>query len=219
MDEKSRPSSRGEGTRDALVAAATLVFARAGFETANLRGIAELAGVNPALIGYHFGNKQGLYLAVFAQRVAQMRQGLEPHWEQIQQALAGPAEQPRERCLEPLLGLVDGIAANIVLEHSAWGELMAREQQSPTAAFELLYEGIISPNLRLLTALLQRLRPGDGPEQLRLIAGSIISQVLVFRNARIPVMRHLDWAVIGDRELAVVRAMMRRNTQLLVLGD
>jgi AcrR family transcriptional regulator len=42
-----------------------VVFARAGFGSAKLREIAEAADVNPALIGYHFHTKEGLYLAAF----------------------------------------------------------------------------------------------------------------------------------------------------------
>jgi len=216
-----KTSPRGETTREALLEAATVVFAREGFPAANLRGIAERAGVNPALIGYHFQNKEGLYLAVFTQWVANMRACLEPAWAVIAQALDGPEPQgpPETVYLEPLLALVDGMVAHIVMEHPAWGELMVREQQSPSAAFDILFEGIIGPNQRALVALLQRLRPGFEGEKVRLIAGMIVSQVLVFRNARLPLMRLMDWAKVGPRELDAVRALIRRNTQLLVLGD
>ena len=218
MDERPKLPTRGETTREALLEAATVVFAREGFPAANLRGIAEAAGVNPALIGYHFHNKEGLYLAVFSQWVARMRTVLEPVWATIERVLAGP-ENSREACLEALLALVDGMVAHIVMEHPSWGELMVREQQSPSAAFEVMFEGLIGPNQRALVALLQRLQPGSDLERVRLIAAMIVSQALVFRNARLPMMRLMDWPKVGPRELDAVRALIRRNTQLLVLGD
>ena len=216
MDEKPKASPRGETTRDALLEAATLAFAKDGFEAANLRGIAELAGVNPALIGYHFHNKEGLYLAVFAQRVASLREVLEPLWARIASALEAGGS---EGFMDLLLSLVDGMATHVVMEHPSFGELMAREQQSPTAAFELLFDGIISPNQQAFIALIQRLRPEFELEKVRLITGMIVSQVLVFRSVRMPLMRLMTWTEIGDRELAAIRALIRRNTQLLILGD
>ena len=41
------------------------MFSRLGYEGASNRVLASTAGVNQALIAYHFGSKQGLYLAVF----------------------------------------------------------------------------------------------------------------------------------------------------------
>lgn len=51
-------------TRDAILRAARTLFAERGYERTGLRGIAEAAGVHPALIHYHFGSKQQLYREV-----------------------------------------------------------------------------------------------------------------------------------------------------------
>ena len=56
-------STRGDTTREALIRAAIEIFGRDGFGAASTRAISESAGVNQALIGYHFGGKPGLYLA------------------------------------------------------------------------------------------------------------------------------------------------------------
>ncbi|MBL0210470.1 MAG: TetR family transcriptional regulator [Holophagaceae bacterium] len=47
-----------------LVEAATLLFAEKGFDGVGLREIALKAQANSAMVGYHFGGKEGLYLAV-----------------------------------------------------------------------------------------------------------------------------------------------------------
>ncbi|MDR0498603.1 MAG: TetR family transcriptional regulator [Holophagales bacterium] len=47
-----------------LMEAAILAFAEKGFDGAGVRQIARDAKVNPAMIAYHFGNKEGMYEAV-----------------------------------------------------------------------------------------------------------------------------------------------------------
>ena len=51
-------------TREALIDAAELIFARDGFAGASLREIMRDADANPAAVHYHFGGKDGLLEAV-----------------------------------------------------------------------------------------------------------------------------------------------------------
>jgi TetR/AcrR family transcriptional regulator len=53
-----------EATREALLASATGLFADRGFAGATVDAIAVRAGVNKAMINYHFQGKQGLYTAI-----------------------------------------------------------------------------------------------------------------------------------------------------------
>ena len=53
-----------QATRRALQEAATALFARRGFAGATADRIARRAGVNKAMINYHFGGKRGLYTAI-----------------------------------------------------------------------------------------------------------------------------------------------------------
>jgi AcrR family transcriptional regulator len=52
------------GTREALLAAGTELFAERGYDGVPVSAIAEKAGVNKAMINYHFGGKRRLYLAI-----------------------------------------------------------------------------------------------------------------------------------------------------------
>src|SRR3989449_9953158 len=52
------------GTREALLAAGTELFAERGYEGVPVSAIAQNAGVNKAMINYHFGGKRKLYLAI-----------------------------------------------------------------------------------------------------------------------------------------------------------
>jgi len=51
-------------SRSRLLEAAIPLFAEKGFSAVSIRELAEKAGVNSALISYHFGGKEGLYNAV-----------------------------------------------------------------------------------------------------------------------------------------------------------
>lgn len=55
-------------TADAILDAAEAVFSELGFAGATTRAIAEMAGVNLALIHYHFGTKEQLFDAAFSRR-------------------------------------------------------------------------------------------------------------------------------------------------------
>lgn len=60
-------TDRGAAQRDKILIAAKHLFARQGFGSTGVRQIAEQAGVNPAMINYYFGTKQGLLDAVLGQ--------------------------------------------------------------------------------------------------------------------------------------------------------
>lgn len=62
--EKLTPQRRRQQTRDVLIAAATEVFARRGFEGAALEEIAETAGFTRGAIYKNFQDKEDLFFAV-----------------------------------------------------------------------------------------------------------------------------------------------------------
>jgi TetR/AcrR family transcriptional regulator len=74
-DERQRDAER---SRQRLIAAALEEFAAKGYAGARVKDIAARAGLNPQLITYYFGGKQGLY------------QALQEHWEQLESGFADP---------------------------------------------------------------------------------------------------------------------------------
>src|SRR5207302_4886288 len=62
--EKLTPQRRRQQTRDVLIAAATEVFARRGYEGASLEEIAETAGFTRGAIYKNFDGKEDLFFAV-----------------------------------------------------------------------------------------------------------------------------------------------------------
>jgi AcrR family transcriptional regulator len=51
------------GTREAILDAARRAFTEHGYQHATIRGVADLAGVDPALVHHYFGTKQDLFVA------------------------------------------------------------------------------------------------------------------------------------------------------------
>src|SRR2546429_9142361 len=59
-------------TRDALLAAGTELFAERGYDGVPVWAVAQKAGVNKAMISYHFGGKRKLYRAIVSATFGEM---------------------------------------------------------------------------------------------------------------------------------------------------
>lgn len=222
------PTARrqGDSTREALILAAIDVFGRYGFDGASTRAIAEAAGVNQALIGYHFGGKSGLYLAAFEHIASIMQQRLGPIVTAIHAELEAAPSDPgasaiSERCLAAIHRLTDGLVAILSSDVSAaWARLIIREQQSPSEGFDILYNAFMSRVLDTIGMLIGRIRDTDPASiETRLTVLTIIGQALVFRAARAAVMRQTEWQTLGHDELALIQATIRNNTTAILMQE
>ncbi|MFH8837207.1 TetR family transcriptional regulator [Streptomyces sp. NPDC017868] len=62
---RTRGRPRGNPpTRESIVSAARALFLERGYKRTTVRAVAAAAGVDPALIAYHFGSKKGLFADV-----------------------------------------------------------------------------------------------------------------------------------------------------------
>jgi len=73
-----RPAGRpADKVKDALLQSARELFLKKEFKAVAVRQIAERAGVNPAMVNYYFGSKQGLYLAMVDDVLQSLQQDLQ----------------------------------------------------------------------------------------------------------------------------------------------
>ena len=94
-------------------------------------------------------------------------------------------------------------------ELHAWSRIIAREQQDPTAAFEMIYQGFMEPILRLLTALVGAASGNNlQGEAARLRAIFFMGQVLVFVTAPGTTGRYLDWKALDEKQRNAIRAQL-----------
>ncbi|MFD6698193.1 MULTISPECIES: CerR family C-terminal domain-containing protein [unclassified Microbacterium] len=184
----ARPT--GDETRHALLATATIAFARDGFHAVSTRRIAQDAQINQALIGYHFGGKDGLYHAVLAQAAAEVGAIAAPLLDDIAEALArGRAEQVGAATADFATTMV---AALLRPESADPMQLILREQQNPSTSFDALLDGFMDRLATTLTAAAARLHPEGSAQTHRLTALSVMGQVLIFRTAHAVALRQLD---------------------------
>ena len=138
VDEKTT-----QDARDKLLSAGTELFAVQGFAGVSIRELATAAGVNSALISYHFGGKAGLYEAV----VTAQYERLVGKFEAIAASTAPMEEKIRM--------YADVIRRNHTEDQPLMARLIQGELTSPTACLENVVRkytvriaGIISGVLR-----------------------------------------------------------------------
>ena len=138
VDEKTT-----QDARDKLLSAGTELFAVQGFAGVSIRELATAAGVNSALISYHFGGKAGLYEAV----VTAQYERLVGKFETIAASTATMEEKIRM--------YADVIRRNHTEDQPLMARLIQGELTSPTACLENVVRkytvriaGIISGVLR-----------------------------------------------------------------------
>ena len=213
---------RGEATREALLEAGLQLFAKLGYHAASSRALAEAAGVNQALIGYHFGGKEGLYLAVFERIGESVTARLGPAADGLEQLLAEDAgAADREQLLGGLLRLIDqAIELYTSPETAPWAMLIVREQQNPSPAFDIVWNHFMSRLAGALGGLVGAIRgePADS-EQNRLMVLTVLSQVLVFRVARETVLRLLGWDEIGEPQIEAIRRRLHSNLRSMLIEE
>jgi AcrR family transcriptional regulator len=224
--EAESPSlpGRSDELRLRLLEAAIEVFGRHGFEGASTRTLAKAAGVNLQAIPYHFGGKEGLYLAVADHIGARIQAHVGPTAMKIRTRLVAQPDGQRlapQEARQLLIALLEAAAGLMVGEESsAWARFIIREQMEPTEAFERLYGKVMAPLLetaRQLVGALLDVDPDSDAVRLRTIA--LIGQILVLRVARAAALRQLGWEKIGAAEFAAIRAMIGDTVAALAPHD
>ncbi len=204
---------------DRLLDTAVDHFGRGGIDGASTRAIAAAAGMAMSSITYHYGSKQGLYLAAARHIADQIGKRMAP-------ALA--ASQTRSRGGEgpgaasaAFLVVIDRFAEMMMHpESSGWARFIVREQIDPTEAFDVLYGGVMGPLLDHLSALIVRIGGGrfDSAEA-RLKTLAIIGPALVLRVARATLLRATGWTDIDTAGAAAIRDIIRTHTETILTGN
>lgn len=164
-------------TRERVIAAAAQVFADKGFRRATVRAIVARAGVNLNAVNYHFGDKEGLYRAVWETLCSEPEVG-----DPFAEASGG---------LDPAVRLGAFVRAFLRLgvarrhESSPISRLMAMELAEPTAALDMLVERFIRPRFDLLAGIVKEIG-GERltPAQVELSTESILGQCVHMVHSR-----------------------------------
>ena len=192
-------------------------FGRQGLEGASTRVIAAAARTAMSSITYHYGGKEGLYLAA-ARRISELitaRMGA-----RLAQAAEPDALSPQQAVAQ-VTAFADGFLAMMLDPESApWARFIVREQMEPTPAFEVLWGQFMQAVSDYLVKLV--LRAGNGRWKLaeaRVRAVALIGQVLVFRVSRATALRVNGWEAIGAPEAAEIRRVLHAHIRAILTAS
>ena len=173
---KSKPPVMPEDTRSKLLDAAGEVFAESGFQAATVREICSCAGVNIALVNYHFGDKLELYTEVLRHSVGAAGNGI------INQAIR--AEGPPEEAFRELIHAM--LLRVCRADRPEWHyRLMMHEFAQPTPAMASVINETMRPVYDRFRELIGSMLdlPQDH-DQVRMATHSVIAQVVHYAHAR-----------------------------------
>jgi AcrR family transcriptional regulator len=163
-----------DNTRARLLDAAGQVFAETGYQAATVRQICAHAGVNIALVNYHFGDKLELYTEVLRHSTGAAKNEI------IQKCSDAPPEEALRVLIGAMLERVCGA------DRPGWHyRLMVHELAQPTPAMAKVIDETMRPiydRFRGLIGALLRL-PADHDET-RLCTHSVIAQIVHYAHSR-----------------------------------
>ncbi len=173
---KTKTPALSDDTRSKLIDAAGQVFSESGFQAATVREICARAGVNIALVNYHFGDKLELYTEVLRHSVGASGNGI------INQAIASVA--PPEAAFRELIQAM--LLRVCRADRPGWHfRLMMHEIAQPTPAMANVIDETMRPvydRFRELISVMIDLPPDH--DTVRLATHSVIGQVVHYAHAR-----------------------------------
>jgi len=165
-----------EATRKRLLDAAAEVFAEVGYHRATVRDICSRAGVNGALVNYHFGDKLELY--------TQVLQGLFSASKIEAVRAAFNQKAPPETILRDVVkARLRGVAAS---DQKGWlFRILTHEIAQPTPAMARIINTVSRPLYNQMCEIIGTLTGlPAADEKTRLCAHSIMGQVMFYVLAR-----------------------------------
>ncbi len=160
-------------SRERILAVAEEVFLVSGFDGVSIRQLTEAAGVNIALVNYHFGSKRNLYLEALRHKFSAVS---EMKCAQLQQQLAALEEPGLPQVVSAYVTLYLGSDEDAQATQK-FLKLISRHLADDDDAMELLFAELIAPIHLLVRNALGQICPEMGDEKLSLCIGSMTGQI------------------------------------------
>ena len=181
------------GSKEQLLTTAIRMFGQSGYDAVSTRNLAEAAGVNVALINYHFGGKQELYIGAIDHIVGIVQPRLSVIEEMARQAQTVAGDDP-QRQATLIAQLVDNVLT-LFFETPALHDaipFVLRELFMPGPHFERLYDALPRRLHELMTGLVAWIT-GLPPEsdQAKIRTHAVVGQIIVFHLGRTILLKRL----------------------------
>lgn len=178
-------------TKKRLLDTAEILFAQKGFDAVSVRELTAAAKCNMGAINYHFNGKKNLYLEVFRSRWVPRELSM---YDRLKRTLAGLKRPSPARVIQAVgRAYLEGPLSDEELRRHR--QLIIREINNPTEAFEIAADKTLRPLFKYLQKHLKPYLPGHlDEESLTLDIMSIFGILLYFNYSRPMISR-----VIGRR--------------------
>ncbi|MCG8494010.1 MAG: CerR family C-terminal domain-containing protein [Sneathiellales bacterium] len=192
---------------DRLIEAAGPLFADQPFNAVSTREIAKAAGVNLSAISYHFGNKEGLYEAVFhriIEDLAPARNNIKSFLEGGVIAAKGSVAMQREIVSTFVSAIIDAITEG---DRPKWRmQLIVREIHGEGPCFKLVMQGHIEIMHDMVGKLVAVILKEDAETpRVKLIAHSILALCLQYALNEALISYRLGWPSYGPDEKEILK--------------
>ena len=192
MSRTGRRPGDATNTKADILEAAREAFASLGYEGATMRRIADEAGVDSALIAYHFGTKEQLFVAVHALPINPSDLAL---------LIDGPSDEIGERIARFAMTM-------LAADDSTAVSLMRSSASNPSAAAmlrEFIEGALVEPIAKQLDA-------PDSRERVALVAAQILGVLFARHIVRVP---ELALASVDDLVGLIAPGLQRYMTEPL----
>ncbi|MBL8314244.1 MAG: TetR family transcriptional regulator [Rubrivivax sp.] len=142
--------------RQAILLAAERLFAERGYAAVSIRQIADAAGVPPALVDYHFGQKHELFIAIFHH----WRGTIDQRLQRLREARAAATGDALRRVVEAFVMPV--LALRCSAEGEFYAQLVARELVYRTPQAERVLAELFDPLAHAFIDALHGIAPQAG---------------------------------------------------------
>src|SRR5882757_3212041 len=188
-------------------------FGVKGLEGASTRSIAAAADTAMSSITYHYGGKEGLYLAAADYIAKQMGDHLAPALARGEVFDVTSPEGARATIKAALSSLTDKMISD---ESATWALFIVREQMRPTEAFERIYGGMMGRMLEKLTDLVCVATGSRDSCTIRIVTITLIGQVIALRASRASMLKLLERESIDAEAADLLKARIVANIDAIL---
>ncbi len=184
-------------TKRRVIEAAIEVFGRLGFEAASTRTLTERAGANLAAIPYHFGGKEGLYLAAARVIADHARDRIDAI---ITRLRDGRRAGPVRRIDEAIWDFIQLLAGE--QEPDEWVAFFIRCEREADDAYKIIHDAAITPLKRALTETILAVTGGDaGDPGLQMRIAIVLASIINLRTMKNMLLSTLGWTEMSPARL------------------
>lgn len=198
-------------TKEKLLQTATKLFAERGIDGVSTRDLAKLSNVNLCSINYYFGSKQSLYDAVLDDVIEK----ISAFTLNKQIPLQAQNLPPEEEFDAFISNMVDFLCSDKI--SGAQAELLIKEMIQPTTAYNKLYQTVIEPLHKRMTALLMKITGLDEHSAILQIH-CIMGQIVMFKVHKSALLRRLNINDYSADLIAEIKRRIIQNCHILFKG-